>query len=515
MKPIHNLIRDTGDLVRISGSAYKTLVENSKDYDGDDYPRKVISEMIRLAEENLNIPHTQLLSKWDLYLVEIHESLVEDAGKELTTEVKQWLDDKTSEGIILSLGWFDEAVRDKDNYRPILEGVSWQEQDGDLDDQNAFGVEATWGEDVVEEIVSNGKATMLVHLDESAGVSNAKTLVAAAKEADIKISNGAQLALYRAYNFADAFGDLVDVTIIVHGTAEFFGSAANKSLLTEVLSWLKVQDGSFHAHATEFNKNGYFGGDELMLKLNLTSDGSHYKQVEVSKLDGTDIKLYYSEDARELDHIQLKYAEMEEDLESVLVPSLDANGKVGIKTPISTGGRALGFLSVNGVESIEGLPRHGAKNIPILEENLRDIIVYFGLSQTLERPQDNGLGLPRVLTGKPEYVKVLANCFPIFLYGPGSNRVDHGTLNEGGERLRLRNELYIEHTLLYSLATELQPYMDFEASNFYNEMVALESEEMKTIKDYLIEDPEFEEGYLKMYDRLANHIRKSYDHFVL
>lgn len=57
--------------------------------------------------------------------------------------------------------------------------------------------------------------------------------------------------------------------------------------------------------------------------------------------------------------------------------------------------------------------------------------------------------------------------------------------------------------------------MDFEASNFYNEMVALESEEMKTIKDYLIEDPEFEEGYLKMYDRLANHIRKSYDHFVL
>lgn len=170
---------------------------------------------------------------------------------------------------------------------------------------------------------------------------------------------------------------------------------------------------------------------------------------------------------------------------------------------------------MNGVESIEGLPRHGAKNIPILEENLRDIIVYFGLSQTLERPQDNGLGLPRVLTGKPEYVKVLANCFPIFLYGPGSNRVDHGTLNEGGERLRLRNELYIEHTLLYSLATELQPYMDFEASNFYNEMVALESEEMKTIKDYLIEDPEFEEGYLKMYDRLANHIRKSYDHFVL
>lgn len=361
MKPIHNLIRDTGDLVRISGSAYKTLVENSKDYDGDDYPRKVISEMIRLSEKNLNIPHTQLLSKWDLYLVEIHESLVEDAGKELTTEVKQWLDDKTSEGIILSLGWFDEAVRDKDNYRPILEGVSWQEQDGDLDDQNAFGVEATWGEDVVEEIVSNGKATMLVHLDESAGVSNAKTLVAAAKEADIKISNGAQLALYRAYNFADAFGDLVDVTIIVHGTAEFFGSAANKSLLTEVLSWLKVQDGSFHAHATEFNKNGYFGGDELMLKLNLTSDGSHYKQVEVSKLDGTDIKLYYSEDARELDHIQLKYAEMEEELESVLVPSLDANGKVGIKTPISTGGRALGFLSVNGVESIEGLPRHGAR----------------------------------------------------------------------------------------------------------------------------------------------------------
>lgn len=515
MKAIHELIRDTGALVELSGREYKTLVENAKNYEGNEYKRKVVSEMVTLSETELNVPFNQLLAKWDLFMVELLEGSFEGAKKSFSDEVLEKVQDYAGSSLLLSMGWFDDALEGLPGYRPSL--ANWREVDVDFNESNALGTINTWGEGVYKEIVDSEEVILFVHLDESSPASASPKVTAAAATSEFgKFTTGAQSALFRALNFADAFADNREVKLVIHGTSSFWGAEVNKALVGELISWMGIDTASFYAHASEFNESAFFGSTELLLILGTEGVKKTAGNIILPGLRGEPEQVFYSNEGRELDYLSDEFVDLSDDLSVVGYREIDADGNIGPDTvKVSTGGREFGFLTINGVETIENLPRTGSKNIPIVAENLKDMVAYFGLAQSLSRPEDNGLGLPRILTGKPGYAKVVANCLPLFLYGPLSNRRDRGVLNVGGERIRLRNNMIVEAPEIAKLVEDSVPYMDFEAASMFQEMKNTEDTSGKTIHDYLDETPDFRPKYDEMVDRLKTHLNSNYDHYVL
>lgn len=516
MKPIHELIRDTGTLLKLSGREYKTLVESSRGYDGDDYNRRVVNEMVRLSEEELNVPLNQLLAKWDLYMVEIQEGSFSGAEKSFSSEILERVQTVVTgeDAILLSLGWFDGALKGLPGYR---EAVSdWRKNDIDIDEYNAVGTVATWGTDVHEEILGATEVVLYVHLDETMEASSAPIISDSASKTLGKLTLGAQATMFRALNFADVFADNREVKLVIHGSAGIWGMQVNKQIVNDLIWWMGIDERSAYAHASDFNMNDMFGGLDVLLILGADNVREPEGRIELPGLRGEEKLVFFSKGSREIDAIKEQYEDIKEDLELRGYREITADGDLSeFDGSHRTGGQELGFLSLNGVESIETLPRTGSVNIPILEENIESIISYFGLTQSLIRPEDAGLGIPTILTGKPGYEKVIANSLPLFLYGPLSNRRDRGVLNVGGERIRLRNNLVIDNPELGRIVESSKPFMDFEASSMFNELSNLEETTGKTVHDYLADNPGYRSRYDGMVSKLKTHINSNYDHFVL
>lgn len=515
MKGIHRLIKGCLDHLGISTGEFRTLVETSENYDGDDYNRRIISDMIKLAEENEGVPQTQILAKWDLYLIEIQEFQFDGAEKEFSETVKEKIRGyKIDDSVVLSLGYFDEVVSTLDGYAERNEDVDWHSAEIDFDIWNAQGIVSIWGESVLEEIQNGKSVTLYVHLDENSPAGKASISQGSAKQAGYgKFMNEAHVALYRIIRMVEAvsYSASENIRVVIHTNSSFWGSEANRHFVEEFLNNVEKVEG-FYCSSGEFNSHDMTGNDDTLIVFD---EGEGIDDLYMNDLHNErGVRLFYTNG--EIRAV----AELVEDIEELpktQTYTIDANGDLGIQKPTHGAEKAVGYFSVNGIRTIENYPRSGSTNIPIVTENIEEIIPVFSLTQSLSHRDGhiNWQGVSKVMDGMPGYKKLVANCLPVFLYSRSNNRRDRGIIKVAGGRVRLKNELSLNNVTIKGIVDKYKIFMDFEALSLFDFCSEMEEESGKLIQEIISENDEISEQYDYRYEVLLSHLNTNYDRFVL
>lgn len=519
MKPVPEAIKYGLDILNISSDKFKSIIEESNGYAGEDKERWLASKIIEVAEKN-GVLFTQLLAKWDLYLVEIEEEIETGVGMVISEELEYALRGLVKHNsLIVSLGKFDRFIDQLDETSVVATN-----EDGSENFNWRKGIDLLGSPDfassVDERFVSaledeEESVTIFASLNGTRALDKNSELISDAKQSGYKLQNEGQGVLYRLMTLHRAFPN-ADITVAMYSSQKFWSDNINRSLIREFLSVFRVKlDRSFFAPAKDFDANNHRDGYGVMINATNSYTQPEVQTLELSRFGNENQKrVFLNHNETDFDHF---YASNKGVLR---VPSI-TNGVVeGYRNAGSE--NAIGYYCKNGNITIENLPREGANSAGFGVEDLPHVVASFGLTKAFNVQGEYMNGIPRILTGQEGIENLISNCIPLFLYGTGSNLRDWGSITgEDGTPVRISNLLNFDGDAIKGLMDRLYPFMDFEARDFLDDMKEIEEDEGMTISEYRekcmsgeIEDEDFLKSYKDQHNRLREHIIKNYSHFI-
>lgn len=452
MKNTKEAIRYGIETLKVSPERMFALIESSEGYDGEDYNRWLASQIIKIADKE-GVGFTQLLVKKFAIIQSLIEEYSDDSIKE------EWLEYFTSklkgitEGLhmyTINLSGVGDEIEDVDWFNGI-----------DIDSVNGVFVNEQLPEEVRTAFIED-KVSFLCKLGSDSADKNSD-LYKEAKNCGVPCKSEGALMLYRFCSMVAAFEDVTEMRVGFLSSTNFLFDKENAPIIKYFLNYFTVK--GIVMSSNELLKDSYTSGEYAFL---LCKPRVGDEKVQ----DGLVLHDVVMQDGKPKSMGTRRFSESSRDM----LESIIENAKVGAKSKapvLSENGEivygeasvnSLGYLQYDRYSNlyISNLLALGKNNIVITEENLKDIIIYFAVSKSLE-----GFGLARnikeVITGHSSYEELLYNCLPLFLFDIGNVCKDYGKLLVEGGEVQISNAFDIKSELISNMLERGEVFYSFEA----------------------------------------------------
>lgn len=457
MKHTKDAIRYGIETLNITPKNLLSLIESSKDYDGDDYNRWLAAQIIKIAEKD-NVGYTLLMAKWFNIIQSMSEEYSDDNIKEEWVQfIKSWL----GTGLVGSLGienteeFGSQDLSDIDWYKGL--DIKW----------NPDFVDGSLPEEYSDALKTNKPITLLVKFDSKSSFGESSDLSVSAKSAGISCKGAGALILYRMCSIVQALEDGVENFKFVFFTnTDFLYNKENEELLKYFLSFFNYK--GYVLNSKELYKGSYTSEEYAICCCTPRKFDSPIQngfvlpsgKSENGTISFSEESKRYSAGGDIVKSLEVKVCA--DDL--VTVPTINKNMEVvgEILMPKSLGYACA--LNTDRSFSLYTLPLDGSKILPIMRENLMSFIAYYGVTKSL---QSLGMysNIPDLITGHPEYLNILYNSLPIFLFDIDTKFCD--IPRQSGDKVK--NSFGIATSkLVDSLLDKGSVYFSFEAKELIN-----------------------------------------------
>lgn len=452
MKKAKSAVKYGMETLKLSPDELFKLIESSQGYDGEDYSRWLAGKIIEVAEAD-GVQFSQLLVKKFNIINEILEEVSEnqEISEEFVDIFKSLLNRKLYSVDIDGIG----EPLDVDWYSGL-----------DLDSENSFFVMEKLPVELRDKILDNEEFSVLFRLSLDSADKKSDLYTDAKGQGLVLGSKGAML-LYRLCSLASNF-DLSNAKFGVLVPVKFLYDKDNKDIIEYMLNFFNVTEG-YSIKSVEMSLNSLNAGSMAFMTLEVRNsvedeqDGIVLTSItlddsELSGFSELDSKRYSRSSKSMIDKIADESVVLEDE---VMVQSL---GEI-----VGTGKGyedALGYLNVGSNISLSTLPEEGKRNIAITEDNIHDVIAFYGVSVAREVDWGYSSDIPCLIDGGVGYEELLYNCLPLFLF---DYNVDFGDIGEYENKLDVTNSKVLDDLLDIGL-----PYFSFEAKELFN-----------TCKDYI------------------------------
>lgn len=402
MQRVKDAIRYGVETLSVSPDRLFSLIESSRDYSGDDYPRWLANQIIKISE-NEGVGFSQLLvKKFDIIRDLIEE--VEDESsikEECVSFIKNLIG---LEKRVFSINM--EEVGEN------LDGIDWF---SGID----YGLGARdFISKLPESLVESAQESKELNL--CCRLTNAKSsqkcdLFLDAKARGISCKSEGALYLYRACMLADVLGlQGSQVTLLFTADVDFFFHSENKEILNYFLECFTIN--GIVVSNSDFLVNSFISGKKAICMCRsrvvdvngLIPEMQNGISLEEGFLEGNEFKPESTKCYLAGSESMLKSIHKQEESQ-------------------------FGFLCINSLGSVIQLSskqEEGMSCIPIGNKNLGNIIVYFGVVKSLEQ-FGMSRDIPTIADGHPKFEELLYNCLPLFLFDSDSKLTMKDILEQG------------------------------------------------------------------------------------
>lgn len=431
------------------------LIESSNGYSGDDYARWLASKIIEVSEAD-GVQFSQLLVKKFNIINEILESAT---GEQKISEGFLDIFKNSLNKDLYSVG-FEEIDRtlEVDWYKGI-----------DLDNENSFFAMQYLPEELQNKLLEDESFSIIMKL--SLEPSEKKSdLYLDAKGKGLSLQSKGAMMLYRLCMLVDAFA-LTKVKFGVLCPVKFLYDNDNLDIIDYLQGVFKVSEG-YSMKSVEMSLNALNAGDMAYIVLEPRQfeeecqDGIVLTSISLSEdepcgFEEKEVKRYSHSRQSMLNKISEESVKLRDDM---MMQSL------GNKTSWGKGYQdALGYMNLNGTVTLSTLPEEGKTSIAITEDNIKDIIAYFGVTVSRETQYGYQDDLPCLMDGMSDYDELLYNCLPLFLFDYQSGFKDMGIEKHNGKDYRFKNNFSLENSdVVDSLLDVGLPYFSYEAKEVFN-----------------------------------------------
>ena len=186
--------------------------------------------------------------------------------------------------------------------------------------------------------------------------------------------------------------------------------------------------------------------------------------------------------------------------------------------------KAYGYLckgSSDRCPVLSSYPLEDTDYIAITKENLSSIIAYYGISVSMD---NTGLfsDIPELIDGHPEYVPLVSNCLPVFLFDVNSKFCDMGIFeSKSGKQIHLVNKFNASSELVKTLLDKYSVYFGYEAKELIDVCMGLidyfskhaksgvQGVTFEGLREYC-DDKELNNSYVSALIRCKDYISSSY-----
>ena len=451
MKNTKDAIRYGIETLGVTPEEMFNLIESSEGYSGDDYKRWLAAKIIEIAEKD-GVGFTQLLVKKFAITQSLAEEYSDDSIREEWVErIKELLG--VDERSVYSVGM--------EEFGSELEDIDWF-NGIDLDEVNGNFVSEKLPEEFRTDFLEDNNVTLFCKLS-SESPDKGSDLFKELKTLGIACKSEGALMLYRAIQLVKAHESCTEnFKFAFLASSNFLTDRENAGILRLFLSYFKY-DG-FVVDSTELLKDSFTKGrfvlvscsprmfdDELQDGFVLSNAVMREGVMQVS-----DTKRYSQSEHGMLEYLErtsMKY------MSDVVCVSGDNGIEIGLGCE-----RAYGYLVYNdsGYMSVTTLPRKGYKCLPIVEENFRDMVIYFSVVKCL-KGFGFATGIGELISGHELYEELFYNCLPMFLFGADNSCCDYGVTTMNGATYRLENRLAYGSEFVSGMLEKGEVLFSFEA----------------------------------------------------
>lgn len=456
MKNTKDAVKYAIETLGVTPEEFFSLVESSRDYEGEDYKRWLTNEVIKLAEKD-GVGYSQLLVKKFSIIQDLAEGVDVTIRPEWVEKMKEYLE-----------------VEDEDNIFSIdfehlgnpVEGIDWY---SGVDYSNVisdFTAEVLPTE-IADRVSNNTDVCFITTLSKDAS-NKSSDLYQACKGAGISCKTEGSLMLYRMISMTEAFDSGSEFTFAFFTDVDFLYNSDNKDILRTFLRHFKCS--GFSVKSTDLYDGTFVSGKYAFIVC--TPRMAHEKVQDCISL----FEYIYDEDGDLAVLESKRYTSSSKDMFEYLKETApvckdmvysESKGNLSTKDLVKGCKDAYGYLNIylgniwltNYPDSVAGI------SIPIVQKNLLDVITYYGLSTSLK-----SFGLPceftMLIDGSTDYKSLLANCIPIFLFSKGSKFKDFGSVTtmNGVERLESAFDVLYSQ-LVDELLNGYETEFSFESKN--------------------------------------------------
>lgn len=505
MKNTKDAIKYGIETLKVSPDEMFSLIESSRDYEGDDYKRWLASQIIKIAEKD-GVGYSQLLVK--------RFNIISDLLANEDAEINKTFFEYISRDADICHNFDEESFGD--------EGIDWY-SGIDLDINNSGFLSENMPE-LYEKVLSGegGKLCIVARLSRD-NADKSSDLYVDAKSMGIVCKNEGMLFLYRMCRLADILQG-IDFSVRVLTDVNFLLDDDVQPLLNMLLDYFKCTGYNFRVTDVF---DGILGGSNYALieckPRTLEDKVQFWLELEnVVFFDGEGIGTCSSSIYSKVDKSLLSYIRENSPKKN--------DGKVfevsNTMMPIEYQGDSdnFGFLTLSATHGVvvTTIPTDeiGTDNcIEITTINLDSCIVYFALSYALKYFNINeDIKVP--VTGDPRYYKLLHNCVPLFLYSTNSlfrsyevngevYETPFGLESEFVQILLEKGEMYRSFEAK-ELVEFCKGYSDYLSKDLSDDSISrLCFEDLRKVSDL----EEFNSRYLMLIGNLCGYIKGLYKEF--
>lgn len=382
MNNVVEAVRYGVETLGVSPDEMFSLIKSSEGYEGGDYRRWLASKIIELCE-SLGVGYTQLLVK----KFAITQSIIES-----------YSDNHIKDSLILKMK--DLMLNDSDN---SLYTMNMEDLNADIVDTDWFnGIDMnSENSEFVSELPDDFREDFLndkvslVYRVSSDGADRGSDLYSDARNTGLSCKSAGALMLYRVCQMVSAFDECTEnFRFGILTSTKFLCDRDNEDIWNYFLQYFDYS--GFAMSAGDLMNASYMKCDYAFLVCTP-------KTVESKSSNGIILPYYSGDTVVEY----RRYSRSIRDMYDALL-NMEPSGKFLGTLSKESRGTSLVITSERSEDGIE-----------ITENNLRDVIVYYAVSKSLE-----GFGLSNrvfeLLTGSEDYMELFYNCLPLFLFDTGN-----------------------------------------------------------------------------------------------
>lgn len=399
MKYTKEAIKYGIETLKVSPDEMFSLIESSKDYEGDDYKRWLASEIIKIAEKD-GVGYSQLLVK--------KFNIISDLINTKDLVLKPFWVNKMNCENLWSVDFQEVGV--------AIEGVDWF-NGLDFDRENSFFLAEELPE-LYGRLINGEEVNIIASLSDGS-IKKDSELYSDAKNRCINCKNAGSLFLYRMAIMAISLELQDNFSLRVFSEADFWMDRENEEVIRYFLQCFEYK--GYLVSSAELYEDAISNKDFIYLECTPRVSEHSKDCIELSRFRVVEDQLKAVGKVMRLSRSNISLLESLRSVDEDLVEEIgyDYQGN-RIETVLNVPyNKTLGYLNIG--DSYVGawlstLPSGGVDvSIPIIRSNINRVIIYYSVSFALKLLGINqDVKLP--LTGNRGYKNLFSNCIPLFLF---------------------------------------------------------------------------------------------------
>lgn len=474
------------DTLHLTPDELFQLIETSQGYDGKDYKRWLANKIIEVANSE-GIPFTELLVK----KLKILAALMSDSNEGISELVDNFIKDRVS-------GY--ETIYD-------MTGLGFSGSTYDLEDYDWFNVENFFDDSMLENNTDN--SVYLAMLDSKGAGKSSVSL--AGKNMGYSMSSRGSLLLLRLMLMDEHLCPLNNKYILISDSSFF---KDNADITRDFMSRFDLLE-SYYLNKFDTMPSSFSSGLDLITvwgTYSETRESADYISAKSLVSDKLGEKLFYSNS----ENLMIDWIPYSDEKSSKDIPEMSLDLELSEDMYEVTETTLGGYLSVNGTQRVSDYPISDSEVvIGITQDNIEDIIAYFGVSKSLEGTWGYGRGVKRLLNGLDNYNSLVANCLPLFFFSPDSLFVN---IEDSVSKFNYNSELAKKLYEVYSPYISHESKVLWDLGVSYSEAMvkaepSLDGQSFYQIR-HEMKDARFDEVYQNSLESAKNYIKQQVKGFV-